>query len=111
MAAKKIDDVNRAAQFLPFDALKGLSEEIQSRIEKRSRIERKELSEERQEEISSVLCKINKGTTVKVEFYSCGHYYKEEGLVLCINFPYHYLIIGQEKIFVDDIYEICIVAK
>ena len=48
MAAKKFDDVNRAAQFLPFDALKGLSEEIQSRIEKRSRIERKELSEERQ---------------------------------------------------------------
>ena len=74
MAVKKFDDVNRAAQFLPFDALKGLSEEIQSRIEKRSRIERKELSEERQEEISSVLCKINKGTTVKVEFYSCGHY-------------------------------------
>ena len=72
MAVKKIDDVNRAAQFLPFDALKGLSEEIQSRIEKRSRIERKELSEERQEEISSVLCKINKGKTVKVEFYSCG---------------------------------------
>ena len=57
MAVKKIDDVNRAAQFLPFDALKGLSEEIQSRIEKRSRVERKELSEERKEEISAVLCK------------------------------------------------------
>ena len=34
------DDLNRAAQFLPFDALKGLSEEIQRRIERRSRIER-----------------------------------------------------------------------
>lgn len=40
----KDDDVNRAAQFLPFDALKGLTEEIQSRIEKRTRVERKEIS-------------------------------------------------------------------
>ena len=111
MAVKKIDDVNRAAQFLPFDALKGLSEEIQSRIEKRSRVERKELSEERKEEISAVLCKINKGTTVMVQFYSVGHYYEVEGVVLNINLPYHYLVIGQQKIFFDDIYEICIVAK
>ena len=41
------DDINRAAQFLPFDALKGLSEEIQSRIERRTRIERKEISEDK----------------------------------------------------------------
>ena len=41
------DDLNRAAQFLPFDALKGLSEEIQRRIERRSRIEKIELSEEK----------------------------------------------------------------
>ena len=38
--ANRNDDLNRAAQFLPFDALKGLSEEIQSRIERRSRIEK-----------------------------------------------------------------------
>lgn len=38
--ANRNDDLNRAAQFLPFDALKGLSEEIQRRIERRSRIEK-----------------------------------------------------------------------
>ena len=46
-----------------------------------------------------------------VQFYSVGHYYEVEGVVLNINPPYHYLVIGQQKIFFDDIYEICIVAK
>ena len=99
----KDDDVNRAAQFLPFDALKGLTEEIQSRIEKRTRVERKE--------ISSVLCKLEKGMGIKLTFYSAGHYYEVEGVFEKINFPYHYLIVNQQKIFFDDIYEICIVAK
>lgn len=104
------DDVNRAAQFLPFDALKGLSEEIQSRIEKRSRVERKELSDEEKEDISSVLMKINRGSKIKLKFYSIGHYYEIEGDIVKIDIIYHYLVIGQQKIFFDDIYEISIVG-
>lgn len=111
MAEKKVDDLNRAAQFLPFDALKGLTEEIQSRIEKRSRIERKELSEERKEEISSVLRKLQKGVAVNVQYYNGGHYYTVEGIVSKINIPYQHIVIGEQKIFFDDIYEICIVTK
>ena len=71
-------DVNRAAQFLPFDALKGLTEEIQSRIEKLTRVERKEISDERKEEISSVLCKLEKDMVINLTFYSAGHYYEVE---------------------------------
>lgn len=111
MPVKKVDDLNRAAQFLPFDALKGLSEEIQSRIEKRSRIERKELSEERKEEISSVLRKLQKGVVVNVQYYDGGHYYTTQGTVSKINIPYQHIVIGEQKIFFDDIFEICIVAK
>ena len=81
----KDDDVNRAAQFLPFDALKGLTEEIQSRIEKRTRVERKEISDERKEEISSVLCKLEKGMVINLTFYSAGHYYEVEGVFEKIN--------------------------
>ena len=36
--------VNIAAQFLPFDAMKGLSEELQMREEKLSRVAKKELA-------------------------------------------------------------------
>ena len=67
------DDLNRAAQFLPFDALKGLSEEIQRRIERRSRIEKIELSEESKEEISAVLCRIRRGTEIKLKYLSLIH--------------------------------------
>lgn len=103
------DDINRAAQFLPFDALKGLSEEIQCRIERRTRIERKEISEDKKEEISTVLCKLDKGMTIKVTFYSNGHYIEVENIFDKINYPYHYLVVGGNKIFFDDIYDISII--
>ena len=42
---------DRARQFLPFDALKGLQEELRIREERRTRIEKKALSEEQIERI------------------------------------------------------------
>lgn len=104
------DGLNRAAQFLPFDALKGLTEEIQSRIERRSRIEKIELSEESKEEISAVLSKIKQGTVIKVKHYKNGHYLLLEGMVTKINQVYHWLKVGELQIYYDDIYEICIVT-
>lgn len=108
--ARNDDNLNRAAQFLPFDALKGLNEEIQSRIERRSRVERIELSDDAKEEMSLTLRKIGRKTRVRLKFYSIGHYYDIEGDVVNIDYIYHYLVIGQQKIFFDDIYEIEIVG-
>lgn len=70
----KNDDLNRAAQFLPFDALKGLSEELQNRIERRSRVDKIELSDESKDAISNVLCRVKKGTEIRVKYYKNGHY-------------------------------------
>lgn len=108
--AVKNDDVNRAAQFLPFDALKGLTEELQNRIEKRTRVERHDFTDERKEELSKVLCKIENGSIIRVNFYFKGHYYDVEGEVSKINPIYQYLTIGQRKIFYDDIYDIAIIS-
>lgn len=108
--ARNDENLNRAAQFLPFDALKGLNEEIQSRIERRSRVERIELSDDAKEEMSLTLRKIGRKTRVRLKFYSIGHYYAIEGDVVNIDFIYYYLVIGQQKIFFDDIYEIEIVG-
>ena len=96
--ANRNDDLNRAAQFLPFDALKGLSEEIQSRIERRSRIEKIELSEESKEEISAVLCRIRRGTEIKLKYYKNGHYLLKEGIVTKTNQVYHWLRVGDSQI-------------
>ena len=98
--------VDRVAQFQPFDALKGLQEELQRREELRTRVEKKELSEEKMERISSALAKIYKQSEVELTFYSGGHYYSLQGTVTAKNDIYKYLIVGEGKIFYDDIYDI-----
>lgn len=106
----KNDDLNRAAQFLPFDALKGLSEELQNRIERRSRVDKIELSDESKDAISNVLCRVKKGAEIRVKYYKNGHYLIVEGMVTKISQVYHWLKVVDTRIYFDDIYEISIVA-
>ena len=101
--------VDRAAQFQPFDALKGLQEELRSREERRTRVTKRELGEEREEEISMELAKIYKRSEIDVTFYRGGHYYSLQGTVIEKNDIYKYLIVGQERIYYTDIYELKVV--
>ena len=80
-----MNKANRAAQFQPFDALKGLKEELQRRDERRNRVAKKEVSEERAEEISRELIKIQKGSNVEIVFYRNGSYYELTGCVFAKN--------------------------
>ena len=62
-----ISRADRARQFLPFDALKGLQEELRKKeIEYE---DKKELSEERLEELSDILSTIEKDDTVRITYY------------------------------------------
>ncbi len=97
---------DRAKQFQSFDALKGLQEELRSREERRTRVVKKEISEEREEQISAELAKIYKRSDVEITFYRGGHYYSLEGTVLEKNDVYKYLLVGQERIYYTDIYEL-----
>ena len=64
----------RAKQFLPFDALRGLREELALREEKHSRSERKELSESQQQDLSRTLSSLRPGDNVSVTYFLQGHY-------------------------------------
>jgi hypothetical protein len=101
-----VNKANRAAQFNSFDALKGLKEALKEKEEKHSRVERRELSEEQQDELSYALSKTSKGSTIRITFYRCGHYASIEGIVDTIDVNFKYLIVGKEKIFFDDICEV-----
>ena len=101
-----MNKADRAAQFQPFDALKGLQEELRAREERRTRVEKKELSEEQIESLSTALAKIYKRSEVEITFYSGGHYYSLTGTVTDKNDIYKYIVVGVGKIFYDDIYEI-----
>ncbi len=100
---------DRAKQFMPFDALKGLQEALRSKEEKRSRVAKAVLSEERVEEISALLVKLRRGSKVEVNFYRDGHYLVAEGEIAEVNSIYKYLKMGEERIFFDDLYDLRII--
>lgn len=97
------EELNRAAQFLPFDALKGLSEELRKREERHTRVEKVELSEEEAADLNDKLCLLTGGDRAKITFYYKGHYLTLEGDVFKIVPQMHYLTIGQTRIPFDDI--------
>ena len=101
---------DRAKQFMPFDALKGLKEELKLREEKRLVVEKKTLTEDRIEEISLTLARIKKQTKVQIVFYFNGHYIDLEGEITDIIKPYKYITIGNTKIPFEDIYEIKVIC-
>lgn len=101
-----MNNVDRAKQFLAFDALSGLQQALREREEKHSRIEKIELAEDDKIAISNTINKIVKGNLVKVTFYLNGHYYELEDNVTKIMIPFGYFVVGQTKISFDDIYSI-----
>mgnify|MGYP005607292687 FL=1 len=95
---------NRARQFLPFDALKGLQEALR---EKEIELdERKELSEESIEELSNNLQLIERGDNVRLTYYHQKKYITIEGKVIDIKVIQKKLILeGELRInFADIIY-------
>ena len=100
---------DRAKQFMPFDALKGLQEELRIREERRTRVKKKTLSEDQIEKISRVLSIVSEGSKVAICLYSKGHYISVEGYVSEVGQIYEYIKIGNEKVFFEDIYRIAII--
>lgn len=62
----KMDRGNRAKQFMPFDALKGLREALAEK--ERIIVPKKELSEDQKAELDFKMRQIGKGNMVMVEF-------------------------------------------
>ena len=100
---------DRAKQFLPFDALKGLHEEMRKREELISREEKRQLLDEEIENLSTELVKLRKGDVVELVFFHLGHTIKLKGEITCKNLTFKYIIIQDIKIFFDDMYSLKIV--
>ncbi len=79
-----VSRIDRAKQFLPFDALKGLQEALRAKeIEKEEKIE---LSEESLEELEIEFNKIEKGSKVKIKYYKDKQYTNIKGIVSNIDY-------------------------
>lgn len=73
MGRVKMSRLDRAKQFAPFDALKGLQETIKIKEYEHDRIVRGEQSEDEIKGISSVLMSLEKNDNVEIEFFRDGH--------------------------------------
>ena len=75
---EKMPRSERAKQFAPFDALKGLQEAIKLKEYEHDKIVRGEMSEDDIKEISSVLQEIKNGDKISIEFFRDGHSFSLE---------------------------------
>ena len=96
----------RAKQFQPFDALKGLSEALREREERITRCARRELSDERCEEISNVLVRLSPEMLVRAIFYLNGHYLELIDRLSFMSIHGRYLQFNEQRVYFDDVYEI-----
>ena len=69
----KMPRSDRAKQFAPFDALKGLHETLRIKEYEHDRIACGEMSEDEIRKISAVLVQIEKGDMVEIDFFRDGH--------------------------------------
>lgn len=102
----KMSAADRAKQFMPFSALKGLDEALHEK--ERIVVEKAELSEESAENIANTLKIIEKGTYVSVVYYSDGEYVSAEGIVTELDKTFRKMTVVKKEICFDDIYKILV---
>ena len=95
---------DRARQFMPFDALKGLKEEIRKR--EKIKVPKKELSPDGVEMLEYKLQQVKKGMMIKVIYFTNNEYLALEGMVSNIDTIEHKITIVKQVIPIKDIYDI-----
>lgn len=96
----------RAKQFAPFDAMKGLQEALRDREERHLRVEKHEISEDMAERNSRIILKLERGTKVELFYYCAFHDVKKRGTITDIDITFKKLKLGREWVWFDDIYAI-----
>lgn len=101
---KKMPIEQRAKQFMPFAALKGLPEALAGK--EKVIVPKAELSEEMAMELDMKLHQLKKGRIAGVVYFAEGEYLKKTGVVARIDETARYLQIVDTKISFDDILDV-----
>ncbi len=94
----------RAKQFMPFAAVKGLTEALEKK--EKLPVAKVEMSEERIDEINQKLAEIKKGMTVTVTYFHDDEYIQLTGVILQLDTVVHELQIADSKIAFSTILDI-----
>ena len=100
----KMTVADRAKQFAPFSALRGLPEEL-ARKEQICQ-PRKILSCDMAEQLNRMLQTVQPGHMVTVVYYNEGQYRQKKGMVARVDCRLRLLRVVEEEIPFDDLFEI-----
>ena len=105
MVRSKMPRVDRAKQFAPFDALKGLQDALRVKEFEHERVQRGEVQEEQASKISKILLNIEKNDKVLVKYFKDGHYVTVEGNCNMM-LEKDMIQVAKEYILINDIFDI-----
>ena len=100
----KMPVADRAKQFMPFSALRGLSEALAAK--ERIVVPKIELSEEMAEELDRKMHQLTPGRIATVVYFHRDEYIKTTGMVARIDATSRLLQIVNTKILFDDILDV-----
>ncbi|MBR2480050.1 MAG: hypothetical protein IKB56_01955 [Clostridia bacterium] len=104
---------DRAKQFMPFDALKGLQEELRKREERRLRQNKRDLSDDQIESLTKVLNSLKRGMAVQITYYNfvTERYVTIKDVFRKLYKESRFINTENYKIFFDDLLEINILDQ
>lgn len=98
---EKMDQADRAKQFMPFDALTGFREALAEK--ERIIVPKRDLSEEQKEELDRKLRQITRNDIITVEYFQNGEYVQVTGMVSRVDETSRILKIVKINISFEDI--------
>ena len=110
MTREKMPLSMRAKQFLPFDAVKGLRQALRLKEYEMESVSKGRLEEEEAKTISTLLASLSGGEVVEAKYFRDGHYLFVEGQSK-LNHEEGYLIVGEEKIRLIDLFGLRVLSR
>ena len=98
------NNIERAKQFMPFDALKGFREML--RFVEKQKLEKKDFSSDFLIVLDEKLKNLKKGMNIKVTYYFDLNYIETYGVVKSVDGVNQSLVLLNTKISFDDIMDI-----
>lgn len=87
---------SRAKQFMPFDALKGLNEELRLKEFENEQMQKQELQPEQIAKINNLILNIKKDKIYNVKYFENGHIYKVCGKIK-VNFVIYKITVESKE--------------
>lgn len=94
---------DRAKQFAPFDALKGLREALREKEIEHERQQKKELSDEDAKELEKTIKSLSKGDTAEILYFKDGYYITKSINIEKIDTVFRHIKTSENTISFDHI--------